>query len=305
MIVVAGEALIDLIPNASGELVVSVGGGPLNTARWLGRLGQLVGFLGALAGDLLGERIRDSLAETGVSLDLLIATDRSTTLALAQLDAAGAAQYSFYADRTSVADVTAAEAVAVLPSQFDALHVGGLGLMLEPVAEALEQVVDLAHRRGTLVMLDPNVRPSLLAERERYLARFYRVLAQTDVLKLSVEDLDWLAPGIEPLVAARQLAQRGPAAVLLTAGAAGATLLGAGIDTSIPAPAVELIDTIGAGDAFSAGFLHYWLKSGRDASDLANAEALIEATCFAVAVAGSACTVRGATPPRVLETPAF
>jgi len=305
MIVVAGEALIDLIPNASGDLVVSVGGGPLNTARWLGRLGQPVGFLGAVAGDLLGERIRNSLTETGVSLDLLIETHRSTTLALAQVDGAGAARYSFYADRTSVADVTAAEAVAVLPHQFEALHVGGLGLMLEPVADALEQIVDLARRRGALVMLDPNVRPSLLTEREPYLARFYRVLAQTDVLKLSVEDLDWLAPGVEPLAAAGRLAQRGPAAVLLTAGAAGATLLGAGIATLVPAAAVALIDTIGAGDAFSAGFLHHWLKSGRGASELTDAEALAEATRFAIAVAGIACTLRGATPPRLLETPLF
>src|SRR5579875_3097594 len=104
MIVVAGEALIDLIPTPAGDLGIHPGGGPFNTARWLGRLGADVAFLGALAADPLGQRLRDQLVAAGVRLDLVVASERPTTLALAQLDAAGAAQYSFYTD-TSMSDV--------------------------------------------------------------------------------------------------------------------------------------------------------------------------------------------------------
>src|ERR1700674_954649 len=98
MIVVTGEALIDLIPTAVGDLGVNPGGGPFNTARWLGRLGADVGFLGSIAADPLGQRLRTGLLEAGVALDLVVATQLPTTLAVAQLDDAGAAQYSFYTD---------------------------------------------------------------------------------------------------------------------------------------------------------------------------------------------------------------
>ncbi len=301
MIVVAGEALIDLIPTASGELAVSVGGGPLNTARWLGRLGQPVGFLDAVADDLLGRRIRSSLIEAGVSLELLVDTSRPTTLALAQLDAAGVAQYSFYADQTSVPDVSVEQALAALPANPEALHLGGLGLMLDPVGAALESIAGPARERGALVMLDPNIRPSVIADRGPYLARLRRVLAQTHVLKLSLEDLAWIRPGEEPIAAAWGLAALGAQVVLLTAGAAGATVLCAGEVVTVPAQLVEVVDTIGAGDAFNAGFLSHWLRGGRDASDLNDVEAVVDASRFAVAVAGIACAHPGATPPRTLD----
>src|SRR5579863_9520090 len=103
MIVVAGEALVDLIPTAAGDLGIHPGGGPFNTARWLGRLGAQVGFLGAIAADPLGQRLREQLVACDVGLGQLVATALPTTLALAQLDAAGAAQYSFYVD-TSMTD---------------------------------------------------------------------------------------------------------------------------------------------------------------------------------------------------------
>ncbi|MDE3129823.1 MAG: carbohydrate kinase [Acidobacteriota bacterium] len=262
MIVVAGEALVDLIPTAAGDLAIHPGGGPFNTARWLGRLGAGVAFLGALAADPLGQRLREQLVAAGVALDLIVATELPTTLALAQLDRAGAARYGFYTTGTSIADVWPAQVEALLPGELDALVLGSIGLMLEPAASAGLRAVELARRRGALVLVDPNVRPTLIADRVVYLRRLEAVLAQTDVLKLSVDDLAWLAPGEPPQAAARRWLDHGPSAVLLTAGAAGATVLTADRIEPVAPVSVAVVDTIGAGDAFSAGFLAHWLGRG-------------------------------------------
>ena len=307
MIVVAGEALIDLIPTPAGDLGIHPGGGPFNTARWLGRLGAEVGFLGALAADPLGQRLSDQLVEAGVSLDLVVATELPTTLALAQLDAAGAARYSFYTN-TSMADVWPEQVDALLPAELDALYLGSIGLVLEPAASAGVRAVELARARGALVMVDPNIRASLIEDRVAYLGRLEVVLTQTDVLKLSVEDLEWLAPAEPPLAAARRFLDRGPQVVLLTAGAEGATVLAAAGTTPIPAVPVAVVDTIGAGDAFSAGFLAHWLARGGTFAALrgksppasgagAVEAAAVEAAAYAAQVAALACSVRGATPP--------
>jgi fructokinase len=282
MIVVAGEALVDLIPTASGDLSINLGGGPFNTARWLGRLGADVAFLGTIAADPLGQRLRDDLVATGAALDLVVATQLPTTLALAQLDAAGSATYSFYTDATSVPDLTSEQAQAQLPAGFDALYLGGLGLMLEPIASALNSVVALARERGAVVMVDPNIRPSLIDDRDAYLTRFRGILELTDVLKLSVEDAAWLGPNHD----------RGPGIVLLTAGGEGATVFTPAGATRIPAATVDVVDTIGAGDAFSAGFLQRWLDDRDD---------VVGAARFAAQIAGVACGQRGATPPALSD----
>ena len=315
MIVVAGEALIDLIPTAAGDLGIHPGGGPFNTARWLARLGAPVGFLGALAADPLGQRLRDQLVAAGVSLELVVPTVLPTTLALAQLDVAGVAQYSFYTN-TSMVDVWPEQVEALLPTELDALYLGSIGLVLEPAASAAVRAVALARERGALVMLDPNIRASLIEDRATYLQRLEAVLGATDVLKLSVEDLDWLAPGEPPAAAARRFLDRGPHVVLLTAGAEGASVLTATGEAPIAPVAVEVVDTIGAGDAFSAGFLarllagctQRWERKGCPAtlslpeSGAGWADHVTEAAQFAAQVAAVACSVQGATPPADLGT---
>jgi len=308
MIVVAGEALVDLIPTPVGDLGIHPGGGPFNTARWLGRLGADVGFLGAIAADPLGQRLRAQLVDCGVGLGQLVATQRPTTLALAQLDDHGAAQYSFYTD-TSMTDYWPEQVPGLLPEQLDALYLGSICLALEPAASAGVRAVELARARGALVMVDPNIRAALIGDRGVYLARFEAVLAQTDVLKLSVDDLEWLAPGEPVETAARRYLDHGPTAVLLTAGARGATVLTARDAVPIAPVPVDVVDTIGAGDAFSAGFLAHWLDRGKRfppprgqtlPSSGASTEEIVESARFAASVAAAACSVQGATPPASL-----
>src|SRR3954466_16004895 len=140
--VVGGEALIDLVPHAAGELRAHAGGGPYNTARTLGRLEQDVHYLGCLSEDGFGARLRRQLQEDNVRLDTALSTRKPTTLALAELDEHGAATYRFYTDGTSAPALTPEQALAALPQEGEALHVGTLGLVMEPIAAALQAVVE-------------------------------------------------------------------------------------------------------------------------------------------------------------------
>ncbi|HET6971178.1 MAG TPA: PfkB family carbohydrate kinase [Phenylobacterium sp.] len=298
-VVVAGEALVDLVPGADGDLSPLVGGGPFNTARALGRLGQPTVFLGSLSGDPLGRRLADALAADGVAAPLR--TGRPTSLALAELDAQGRASYRFYFAGTSAEALEPAEAVAALPPDAAALHVGSLGLVLRPLADAVEALVGRVAGRA-LVMIDPNVRPSMIEDRASYDARLARLVAQADVVKVSDEDLQVLAPGPPPRAAARALLDRGPRLVLLTLGADGAVAFGAFGEVTAAAPQMAVVDTIGAGDTFSGAWLARWLQLGRPLDD---AQAVRDAAAFACRAAALCCARAGASPPTSAELAAF
>ena len=148
-------------------------------------------------------------------LDAHVRTDDPTTLALVELDDRGAAAYRFYTEGTASAGLTPQAALTALPADAAYLHVGTLGLVLEPMADALEALVEERAGRA-LVMTDPNCRPAIIADAPRYRDRLARVLRGTDVVKVSDDDLAWLAPGVPPDEAARALLAQGPALVLLT-----------------------------------------------------------------------------------------
>jgi fructokinase len=299
VIVVAGEALYDLVLAGSDDLRGHPGGGPYNTARAIGRLAEPVAYLGRLSSDRFGARLHDGLAADGVRLDCVVRTDDPTTLAIAEIDARGT-HYRFYTDGTSAPGLTAQMALAVLPENVSILHVGTLGLMLEPSASALEAVV--RERAGrALVALDPNIRPDVIRDAEGYRERLRRLLAHTNLVKVSDEDLAWLSPGVEPIAATRELVARGPAVALLTRGGAGAVVITRDEEIPVPAPRADVVDTIGAGDAFGGGFLAWWHARGLTTADLSNLDAVVDATRFACAVAAVTVSRPGADPPRRSE----
>src|SRR3954451_5081856 len=299
-VVVGGEALVDLIPHQAGELRAHAGGGPYNTARTLGRLEQDVHFLGCLSRDGFGSRLRAQLLEDEVRLDTVIATPLPTTLALAELDERGAATYRFYTERTSAPSLEPAAALGALPETVDFLHVGTLGLVMEPTAIALQAVVEAVADRA-LIMVDPNCRPTFIPDRETYRRSLGVTLSYAHVVKVSNDDLEYLEPGVESVAAARNLLEIGPRVALLTLGGEGAMIVTASTETLVPAPKIEVVDTIGAGDAFGGGFLAYWRMKGLDRDSVDDADAVRAATSFACVVAARTCERAGANPPRLSD----
>lgn len=296
---VAGEALIDLVVAEGDELVGHTGGGPFNTARAIARLGQAAYFLGRVSTDSFGARLREDLRADGVGLEGVVATDDPSTLALAELDQGGAARYRFYVQGTSAPGLTW-EDVPRFVTESAVFYAGALGLVFEPTAQTLERVV-AAVSEETLVALDPNCRPAAIGDVPAYRARLDRMLARTDLLKASIEDLEWLLPGVDPVLAARALLARGPELAVVTCGGDGALVVTAERAVPVPAPEVQVVDTIGAGDAFGGGFVTAWLDRGLGRRDLGDLDAAVEATAFAGRVAGLTCSRAGASPPRRAE----
>jgi fructokinase len=300
VILVGGEALFDLVYEGDTDLRGHPGGAAFNTARTIGRLGQAVAYLGRLSTDRFGTRLERMLAADGVRLDAVVRTDEPTTLALAELDETGSARYRFYERATSAPGLTPEAALAALPPAVGILHVGTLGLTLEPMASALEAVVEELSGQA-LVMVDPNVRPSIMGDGEAYRRRLRRVLGRTDVVKVSEEDVAWLDPQRSTAEAARMLLQGGPRVVLLTCGGEGVQVVTAAGDVRIPAPVVEVVDTIGAGDAFGGGFLAWWRSQGLGREQLDDQAAVVEAAGFGALVAARTVARAGASPPYLHE----
>ena len=299
-IVVTGEALVDLVVASDGDLRGHPGGGPYNVARTIARLAQRVLYLGRISRDPLGERLRQQLARDGVDLSAAVATDALTTLAMAQVDSAGVARYRFYERETSASGLTIEEARAALPARIGTLYLGTLGLVLEPLATTLETIVSDVDD-DTLVALDPNCRPATIADPAAYRARLARLLSRADVVKVSEEDLAWLAPGIEPVDAARRLLVDDDTIALVTLGRAGACVVTRRDALAVTAPAVRVVDTIGAGDAFMGGFLARWRADGLGRQDLTRLDTVADAAAFACRVAALTCTRPGAEAPELQE----
>ncbi len=300
VIVVAGEALIDLIVGADGGLAAIPGGGPYNTARTIGRLEQRVAFLGRISTDRFGRMLSASLAADGVVTDHVASTDDPTTLAVAELDAHGTASYRFYLDGTSAPGLTEVEAGGVLTPEVAAVHVGTLGLVVEPVGTTIERLIAAASP-AVLVMIDPNCRPSATSDAAAFRARIERIGRRADVAKVSDDDLRFLYPDLTAEDAIDRLLEIGVRLVLRTDGGGSVQIRTATDRLSVPVPDVAVVDTVGAGDAFGGGFLAAWIGAGHGRNELASMADVLGAVAFAVRVAGFTCTRAGADPPTQAE----
>lgn len=299
-IVVAGEALIDLIVSADGTLAATPGGGPYNTARTVARLDGDVAYLGRISNDRFGRSLRAGLETDGVRTELVVPTDAPTTMAVAELDEHGTASYQFYVDGTSAPDLRDEDTAPAVAATPDALHVGTLGLVLEPIGSSIERLV-AAVPDTTVVMLDPNSRPSATRDPAAFRARIDRLAARADVVKVSDDDLAFLAPALTIDQAMDRLLAAGVAVVLRTDGGRAVEIRGATFRTVIPVPPVRVVDSVGAGDAFGGGFLAAWVAAGHARSDLADQAVVVTAATFAVRVASVTVTRAGADPPTLAE----
>jgi fructokinase len=309
-VVVAGDALVDLTTTRSERGTPAYephpGGSCLNVAAGLGRLGVPTSFLARVSDDGFGRLLRRHLSASGVLPDHLLATSDLTTLAVADLEEGNAA-YAFHsagcADRGLLP-----EHLADLPDggrlpTGAALHVGSIALVLEPQATTLEGLLrrESGHR---LVSLDPNVRPGLIGDRDRYRVRLESWVGGSDLVKASDEDLAWLYPGEDPDAVAQRWLAAGAALVVITAGADGAFARTGSARVRAPAVAVTVADTVGAGDAVTAALLaqlHWAGRLTREGLAGLTADQLAALLTGAVWAGGFTCTRSGAEPPWLAE----
>jgi fructokinase len=305
VITVAGEALIDLVDEGGGRYRAHPGGSPANVAVGLARLDVPCSLLGRVSTDVLGNQLVSHLAGNGVSLRDLVRAAEPTTLALASLDGAGQAAYTFYVQGTADWQWGPGELPGELPPDVSALHAGSLALALPPGARAVEDLLAAERARGRVtISIDPNIRPLLAASRADEVSRVERQIRLAHIVKASEEDTGWLYPGVRSEVVARQWQQLGPDLVVITLGDRGAyTLAADGTEVRRPARPVRVVDTVGAGDAFCAGLLDaLWRRGllgaggGQALGGLAGQETG-EILDWAVLVSALTCERPGADPP--------
>jgi fructokinase len=304
VILCCGEALIDFVPLEGAQGYRPCPGGSIfNIAVGLGRLQTPVGFFSRLSTDFFGDLLANYLVENGVSAEFILRASGPTTLAFVSLPDGRHTEprYVFYASDAVDRSLQLADLPLSLPENVQALHFGSISLVLEPGASTLE-----AFMRGEsgrrILSLDPNIRPSLISDREAYRRRFEGWLRLVDIVRLSLADLEWLYPGAEPDQVIRGWLDWGPSLCLLTLGGDGASgLTVKGVRASVPTPEITVADTVGAGDTFLAATLS-WLHEN---SKLANRQALRDLStaelqsCLAYAVKAAAinCSRPGANPP--------
>ncbi|MCB2136252.1 MAG: carbohydrate kinase [Rhodobacteraceae bacterium] len=302
MILSCGEALIDMLPRRSeageGAFAPYPGGAVFNTAIALGRLGAPSGFLSGLSTDLFGTILTRSLAASQVDTRLAIRSDKPTTLAFVTLTN-GQASYAFYDENTAGRMITADD-LPSLPVSVQALFFGGISLVVEPCGATYQTLMEREAGSGRVMMIDPNVRPSFIRDETAYRARIDRMLARADIVKLSDEDLHWLAgPGPLPDLAKGILA-RGPKAVFVTEGAKGAHAFTARRERFVAGRPVTVADTVGAGDTFNAGILAALHSAGQlDKAAVADLSAATLDAALTLGCRAAAVTVSrpGANPP--------
>jgi fructokinase len=305
-ITVLGECVADAFTRhdaAGAPLVLDVhpGGGPANTAVALARLGTPTRFLGRISTDAFGELFRQRLTTSGVDVTGCIEAPEPSTLAIAGLDGEGQAVYSFYAEGTADWQWTGQELEAASEPTGACVHTGSLALARDPGGPRIEEFLERSRAHAT-VCIDPNVRPRSVPPTV-YRGKILRWCALADIIRLSEDDLAHLAPDQSQAPVFDRWHAAGARLIVLTRGAHGAVASLDGRRVIIPGIPVEVVDTVGAGDAFTAGLLHHLDANGHLGGRLQSlaVEDLDAACAFAVRVAAATCAVRGAQPPWAYE----
>lgn len=243
---VIGEALIDVVERGGEGPTEHVGGSPLNVAVGLARLGRDVDFLTHIGTDARGERISEYVESSGAQLVPGSQSAQRTPTALATLDDTGAATYTFDIDWQLTGTPEVAPPVVV--------HTGSIATVLEPGCLATAALVDAYHLAATCTF-DPNIRPALITDADSARARIDRFLERADVVKASDEDLRWIDPARSPEQITAAWLALGPSIVVVTMGGGGALAMCAAGTVRVPAFHVDVVDTVGAGDAFMTGLI--------------------------------------------------
>ena len=289
---VCGEVLIDELPRGA-----VVGGGPANTAKALARLGHEVAFIDGISTDAYGVKARAELSADGVDLSLALTSDLPTAVAQVTLAADGGASYVFKLDKTATFDFNSSWLPD--PSRYkpQVLYIGTLATLVQPGADVLFDWA-LQCAEFAPVVFDPNIRPQVLSDREKYVALVEKWVGISSVVKLSDDDFEWLYPGKSPESIAEQWLQGGVALVVMTHGVDG--LVGYTSDgvIEVAGEKVHVVDTVGAGDTVGAILVQGLITEG-----LLNmrGSVLKDRLQRAAVAAAITCSRAGAQPPYAHE----
>src|SRR5271168_3904410 len=307
MILISGEALIDLIPDpaVADRYDAVLGGSPFNVAIGLARLGVPTGFVSRLSADPNGESLAAALARAGVDLKFVARDPRPTTLAFVMRGTAQTgSRYSFYIDSTSF------DGEWPFPSEWPAgarhLHVGSFAALGPRHAESVVAALTLARDHAT-TSLDPNIRPLVTPDRDAVRAMAERQVALASLVKASEEDLEWLYPGRSVEETLGDWASRGPKFCIATLGGHGAIARLGSERLTVAAPSIDLVDTVGAGDSFMSALLSAMDRDGalgrQDGPP--SREHLQGWLDFAAKASAITCTRKGSDPPTLAEVQTF
>jgi fructokinase len=300
MIICCGEALIDMLPRTTtqGEDAFSpyAGGAVFNTALALGRLGLDTSFFTGLSSDMFGDILREALAASGVDHSPCATLDLNTTLAFVRL-VNGQASYAFFDENTAGRMITEAH-LPDLGDDVEALHFGAISLIPDPCGSTYESLMRREHG-SRVISLDPNIRPGFITDPAKHRARIDRMIAMSDIVKMSDEDLEWFGqPDME--TAARAWLAQGPSLVVFTRGPDGAIGFTTDHTVEVNGVPVTVADTVGAGDTFNAGILASLKRDNlltKEAMKSLSAEAVSNALGLGAKAAAVTVSRPGANPP--------
>ena len=289
---VAGEVLIDLIPNGSERKPI-VGGGPANTAKALSKLGIDTQFIDGISTDNYGQMATGELVNAGVKLDYVKYSDKPTCLAIVSLSDSGSASYEFVIENTATFDFNLNWLPNPQTETPSLLHIGTLATAIEPGASVLFEWAQSVAQVVPIVF-DPNIRPALISDRKQYVKQVELWVSISSAVKVSDEDIKWLYPSLEIEQVVNNWLAKGPSLIVVTYGDKGLAGYRDGEKVSVDAIKVAVADTVGAGDTVGAILVEAIVKDGLKSLSGVRLEMMLKRAAKASAITVSR---TGANPP--------
>jgi fructokinase len=289
---VAGEVLIDLIPDGSDRKPI-VGGGPANTAKALSKLGIDTQFIDGISTDDYGQMAKGELVSAGVKLDYVKYSDKPTCLAIVSLSDLGSATYEFVIENTATFDFTPDWPPSPQSKRPSLLHIGTLATVVEPGASVLFDWAQSVAKVAPIVF-DPNIRPAVISDCDLYVKQVERWVSISSAVKVSDEDIKWLYPSLEIEQVVNNWLAKGPSLVVVTYGDKGLAGYRVGEKVSVGAVKVLVVDTVGAGDTVGAILVEAIVKDGLETLSGVRLEMMLKRAAKAAAITVSR---SGANPP--------
>jgi fructokinase len=289
---VAGEVLIDLIPNGEDSQPI-VGGGPANTVKALAKLGVDSQFIDGISSDQYGQMAKDELASAGVGLNYVKHSDKPTCLAIVSLSESGSATYEFVLENTATFDFNSNWLPNPQTDKPSLLYIGTLATVIEPGASVLFSWTQSVAKVAPVVF-DPNIRSAVISDRDKYVMQVERWVSISSAIKVSDEDIKWLYPTLEIKQVVNDWLTKGPSLVVVTHGDKGLAGYRKGEVVIVEAVKVTVVDTVGAGDTVGAILVEAIVEDGLDSMTGSRLETMLKRAAKAAAITVSRV---GANPP--------